>query len=140
MSVVDRFQLHAVVVDHTVRGDDSSTAVNQLEMMAVRQLAENLDLFDFVPGLQTPEEYGRHMIRESGHFDYDENLEGFYDYRRYGEQQLRQMRILASCSVVTPTRSSVRSIWCSEAGRYRYSGLLPSTRPRFGVISNTSRL
>ena len=47
---------------------------------------------------------------------------------------------LASCSVVTPTRSSVRSIWCSEAGRYRYSGLLPSTRPRFGVISNTSRL
>ena len=59
-------------------------------MMAVRQLAENLDLFDFVPGLQTPEEYGRHMIRESGHFDYDENLEGFYDYRRYGEQQLQQ--------------------------------------------------
>ena len=60
------------------------------DMMAVRQLAENLDQFDFVPGLQTPEEYGRHMIRESGHFDYDENLEGFYDYRRYGEQQLRQ--------------------------------------------------
>ena len=52
----------------------------------------------------------------------------------------QSMRILASCSVVTPTRSSVRSIWCSEAGRYRYSGLLPSTRPRFGVISNTSRL
>ena len=60
------------------------------DMMAVRQLAENLDQFDFVPGLQTPEEYGRHMIRESGHFDYDENLEGFYDYRRYGEQQLQQ--------------------------------------------------
>ena len=58
--------------------------------MAVRQLAENLDQFDFVPGLQTPEEYGRHMIRESGHFDYDENLEGFYDYRRYGEQQIQQ--------------------------------------------------
>ena len=60
------------------------------DMMAVRQLAENLDQFDFVPGLQTPEEYGRHMIRESGHFDYDENLEGFYDYRRYGEQQIQQ--------------------------------------------------
>ncbi|NBI11012.1 hypothetical protein D1641_13475 [Colidextribacter sp. OB.20] len=60
------------------------------DMMAVRQLAESLDQFDFVPGLQTPEEYGRHMIRESGHFDYDENLEGFYDYRRYGEQQLQQ--------------------------------------------------
>ena len=60
------------------------------DMMAVRQLAENLDQFDFVPGLQTPEEYGRHMIRESGHFDYDENLEGFYDYHRYGEQQIQQ--------------------------------------------------
>ena len=58
--------------------------------MAVQQLAENLDQFDFIPGIRTPEEYGRHMIRESGHFDYDENLEGFYDYRRYGEQHIRQ--------------------------------------------------
>lgn len=30
------------------------------------------------------------MIRESGYFEYDENLEGFYDYRRYGEQRIRQ--------------------------------------------------
>ena len=36
------------------------------------------------------EEYGRYMIRESGHFDYDANLEGFYDYRPYGEQHVRQ--------------------------------------------------
>lgn len=56
----------------------------------VCELAENLDQFDFIPGIHTPEEYGRHMIRESGHFDYDENLEGFYDYRRYGEQRIRQ--------------------------------------------------
>lgn len=60
------------------------------DMMAVQQLAENLDQFDFIPGIHTPEEYGRHMIRESGHFEYDENLEGFYDYRRYGEQRIRQ--------------------------------------------------
>ena len=59
-------------------------------MMAVQQLAENLDQFDFIPGIHTPEEYGKHMIRESGHFEYDENLEGFYDYRRYGEQRIRQ--------------------------------------------------
>ena len=57
---------------------------------AICQLAENLDQFDFIPGIHTPEEYGRHMIRESGHFEYDENLEGFYDYRRYGEQRIRQ--------------------------------------------------
>ncbi len=30
------------------------------------------------------------MIRESGHFEYDENLEGFYDYRNYGEKHIRE--------------------------------------------------
>ena len=54
---------------------------------AVRRLTENLDQFDFVPGVKTPEEYGRYMIRESGHFQYDENLEGFYDFLGYGLQQ-----------------------------------------------------
>ena len=60
------------------------------DMMAVQQLAENLDQFGFIPDIQTPEEYGKYMIQKSGHFDYDENLEGFYDYRRYGEQRIRQ--------------------------------------------------
>ncbi|USF26643.1 hypothetical protein N510_001574 [Firmicutes bacterium ASF500] len=60
------------------------------DMMAIRRLAENLDQFDFVPGIQTPEEYGRYMIRESGRFEFDENLEGFYNYRQYGEQQIQQ--------------------------------------------------
>ncbi len=57
---------------------------------ALCQLAENLDQFHFVPGIQTPEEYGKYMIRESDHFEYDENLDGFYDYRRYGEQRVQE--------------------------------------------------
>lgn len=60
------------------------------DMMAVCQLAENMDQFDFVPGIRTPEEYGRYMIQRSGRFEYDENLEGFYDYRSYGEQRVQQ--------------------------------------------------
>lgn len=56
----------------------------------VRQLAENLELFDFAPGVHTPEEYGKYMIQDSGHFDYDENLEPFYDYAGYGEQRLAE--------------------------------------------------
>ncbi len=56
--------------------------------VSICQLAENLDQFDFVPGVQTPEEYGKYMIQESGHFEYDEHLEGFYDYRLYGEQRV----------------------------------------------------
>ena len=53
----------------------------------VCRLAENLEQFDFVPGVKTPEEYGRYMIRESGHFQYDENLEGFYDFLGCGLRQ-----------------------------------------------------
>ncbi|MDE6998020.1 MAG: hypothetical protein K2P04_09120 [Oscillospiraceae bacterium] len=59
-------------------------------IVSICRLAENLDQFDFVPGVRTPEEYGRHMIQKSGHFDFDENLEGFYDYCRYGEQRIQQ--------------------------------------------------
>ena len=56
----------------------------------IRQLAENLDQFTFAPNAHTPAEYGKYMIRESGHFDYDENLEDFYDYERYGLQRMEQ--------------------------------------------------
>ena len=49
----------------------------------IRRLAQNLALFDFVPGVRTPEEYGRHVIRQSGRFDYDSGLDAFYDYERY---------------------------------------------------------
>ena len=30
------------------------------------------------------------MIQESGRFEYDANLEEFYDYRLYGEQRIRR--------------------------------------------------
>lgn len=52
------------------------------------RLAQQLDLFDFVPGVRTPEEYGRYMIRDSEHFEYDENLADFYDYKKYGHQRV----------------------------------------------------
>ncbi len=56
----------------------------------VRHLAENLDLFEFIPNIKSPEELGRFMIQQSGHFEYDPNLEGFYDYVKYGEQRARE--------------------------------------------------
>ena len=56
----------------------------------IRYLAENLDLFDFAPDAKTPEEYGRYMIQESGHFEYDENLEQYYDYAKYAEQRMAE--------------------------------------------------
>ena len=54
------------------------------------RLAENLDQFEFASGAHTPAEYGRFMIQESGHFEYDENLEGFYDYEKFGLQRMEQ--------------------------------------------------
>ncbi len=56
----------------------------------VQHLAENLDFFEFIPNIKTPEELGRFMIQQSGHFEYDPNLDGFYDYAKYGEQRVRE--------------------------------------------------
>ena len=54
----------------------------------IRQLAENLDQFDLAPGVHTPEELGKYMIQQSGHYAYDEKLEDFYNYSDYGVKKL----------------------------------------------------
>ena len=54
----------------------------------MRQLAENLELFDFVADIQTTEDYGRYLIQESGHYEFDENLARYYDYEKCGREQL----------------------------------------------------
>lgn len=56
----------------------------------IRQLAENLDQFDFAPNVHTPEEPGKYMIQQSGHYEYDENLEDFYNYGDYGVKRMLQ--------------------------------------------------
>ena len=72
---------------------DAATDFAKPESAAeIRRLAENLELFDFVPNVRTPEEYGRYMIQDSGHFDYDSNLDEFYDYGKYGRRCMEQKR------------------------------------------------
>ena len=56
----------------------------------VKNLVENLDLFDFAPGVHTPAEYGKYMIQQSGRFEYDENLDEFYDYEGYALQRMNE--------------------------------------------------
>ena len=36
----------------------------------IKNLAKSLDLFDVASGAHTPQEYGKYMIRQSGHFEY----------------------------------------------------------------------
>ena len=64
------------------------TLAKPLNAEQVKNLAENLDLFDFAPGTHSPSEYGKYMIQQSGHFDYDANLDDFYDYEGYGLQRM----------------------------------------------------
>ena len=54
----------------------------------VKNLVENLDLFDFAPGAHSPAEYGKYMIQQSGHYKFDENLDEFYDYEGYAQQRI----------------------------------------------------
>ena len=54
----------------------------------VKNLAENLDLFDFAPDAHSPAEYGKYMIQQSGHYEFDENLDEFYDYEGYARQRM----------------------------------------------------
>mgnify|MGYP002446929531 CR=1 FL=1 len=56
----------------------------------VKNLAENLDLFDFAPGAHSLAKYGKYMIQQSGHFDYDANLDDFYDYEGYALQRINE--------------------------------------------------
>lgn len=83
-----------------IRGHDRFDAAIELaEPKTLEQalnLAKGLELFSYIPDVKTPEEYGRYMIRESGHFEFDEGLdaqlEDFYDFQRYGEQRIQQER------------------------------------------------
>ena len=56
----------------------------------IKNLAESLDLFDLAPGAHTPQEYGKYMIQQSGRFEYDENLDAFYDYEKYGTERMNE--------------------------------------------------
>lgn len=84
---------------HTVSTPDANTCekfgaavslAHPTDAAELRNLAGQLDLFDFVPGITSAKEYGRHMITESGRFEYDENLDGFYDFEKYGLQRMEQ--------------------------------------------------
>lgn len=40
------------------------------------------------PGIHNAKEYGKYMICESGHFKYDENLEGYINFAAYGQDKI----------------------------------------------------
>lgn len=63
---------------------------NPQSSVQIRRLAENLEFFEFALDAHTPVEYGKYMIQKSGYFEYDPNLEEFYDYEKYGLHCMKQ--------------------------------------------------
>ena len=51
-------------------------------------LTESMFEFEIYDGIYDANSYGRYMICESGHFEYDHNLEEYIDFKRYGEQKI----------------------------------------------------
>lgn len=54
----------------------------------IYRLAKYIDHFDFFENIKTAEEYGKYMIRDSGHYEFDPELHEFYDYEKYGKQRM----------------------------------------------------
>jgi len=49
-------------------------------------------MFQFYPNVTNAREYGVYMITESGHFQYDAELDEFYDFEGYGNWRLDNER------------------------------------------------
>lgn len=56
----------------------------------LRVLADNYFEITVIPGVHNDEEYGRHMIMKSGHYDFDPELEDYIDFDCYGGDRVRR--------------------------------------------------
>ena len=56
--------------------------------LELSELKDLINLFDFAPDAHSPAEYGKYMIQQSGHYEFDENLDEFYDYEGYAQQRI----------------------------------------------------
>ena len=47
-------------------------------------IADNIDIFDFAEGALDEDDLGKYLIKESGHYAYDDALDEYYDYEALG--------------------------------------------------------
>lgn len=64
--------------------------VNPRTIDEVFSLAESMYEFELFDGINDIESYGRYMMCESGHFDYDHNLEEYINFKKYGTEKMAQ--------------------------------------------------
>jgi len=51
-------------------------------------LADSMYEFELFDGIHSVENYGRYMICDSEHFEYDSNLQEYIDFKRYGQEKM----------------------------------------------------
>jgi hypothetical protein len=69
-----------------------NTLMNELQPQTEQALDALFDSayeFELYRGIYNAKDYGRYMICDSGHFEYDENLEEYIDFEGYGSQRLK---------------------------------------------------
>ena len=86
----DLYTLNQFAAIFKEMGQREVTALSELAAFAkiteaegLKTLASCMYEFECFPHIHTPEQYGRYMICESGRFEYDENLEGYIDFKAY---------------------------------------------------------
>ena len=57
---------------------------------ALTCLAEHLDSFTFAPDIDNTEDLGMYLIKESGEYTYDPELEDYYLYEQFGEDRFNE--------------------------------------------------
>lgn len=62
--------------------------VNPKTEQDLNMLIESMYEFEMFDGIESAEQYGRYMICDCGHFEYDLNLEEYIDFKGYGEQKI----------------------------------------------------
>ena len=107
MSLSESFMDHLSLMDNIGEINELSKIIHELDPEEIKklegvidytqaktagemiELANKLDSFFFVAGISNVEQYGRHMIIESGHFKYDSELESYVDFEKYGQDRLK---------------------------------------------------
>ena len=84
------------------------TLVECFEPLTAKDLnaiMDSLHEFEIFKGIQSAEDYGRYMIIDSGHFEYDENLEEYIDFG-----------ILVPCRLKTGGKNGIRTHYITTRG------------------------
>lgn len=82
------------------------------ELYDLTNLTYNLDCYDFYPGVDSYEEYGRHLVENEYEFVLPEKALDYFDYAAYGEDTtINEGGVLTAWGYVLNNREPFREIF-----------------------------